>query len=723
MRLSSYLTPCRITDVFITSGQEGALLLRKRNDDNIFRINPSAAYIWQLCDGSTNIGQIAESIKQLYSAAIEIPEKEVSDSIAKLFSTGLLEFRKIKVKPFATIAFSDYSGELSSLHLSFIHLLGTWFDLNVVKIIEGPDIYIHFGRQSRSEIKAPLCIFVSKLGELPEGEFDFIFTSSLDARIAPEINIVLPDCHMSGEYSALSPDDWKKITDVLGEPETGSKNAPPADAKQHGSNDKIKKLTIGMATYDDFDGVYFSAMAIRMYHPEVTAETEILVIDNNPGGVCSKSLRGLEESIEGYRYVANDQLQGTAVRDFVFHEAQTDYVLCIDSHVFIEQGAIARLIAYFDAHTGCRDLLQGPLVHDNLDSIVTHFEPVWRAGMFGIWACDERGKDADSPSFEIPMQGLGLAACRKNAWLGYNRRFSGFGGEEGYIHQKFRNAGARVLCLPFLRWIHRFERPMGTRYENIWEERIRNYLIGFAEVGLDTQLILEHFKALTSEETVQRVAKQVELEKDNPFDFFDAIYCINLDSQTQHWQEVQKCFQRLGIGHRVRRFSAIETLESHHIGCTLSHRKLVEEAKARGFENILVFEDDVIFHKDALLHLRCSLQELENQRWNVFYLGGMKWMKLGKAPFKRVQGCQYLERPETMTCTHAVAYHADFYDTLLDEIPPTIETVKEWTNDKYPAIDQYLMHMDKLVVMAPVVASQLSILEDEETSMRDGFHQ
>ncbi len=57
-----------------------------------------------------------------------------------------------------------------------------------------------------------------------------------------------------------------------------------------------------MATYDDFDGVYFSVQAIRMYHPEVTEETEIIVVDNHPDGAASKPLKNLEQ-IPGYRYI------------------------------------------------------------------------------------------------------------------------------------------------------------------------------------------------------------------------------------------------------------------------------------------------------------------------------------------------------------------------------------------------------------------------------------
>ena len=42
-----------------------------------------------------------------------------------------------------------------------------------------------------------------------------------------------------------------------------------------------RRLTIGMATYDDYDGVYFSIQALRLYHAEVMKDAEILVIDTD----------------------------------------------------------------------------------------------------------------------------------------------------------------------------------------------------------------------------------------------------------------------------------------------------------------------------------------------------------------------------------------------------------------------------------------------------------
>jgi hypothetical protein len=194
-----------------------------------------------------------------------------------------------------------------------------------------------------------------------------------------------------------------------------------------------KSLTIGMSTFDDYDGVYFSVQAIRLYHPEVKDSTEILIVDNNPTGHCSLALRKLEKSVSGCRYVANHGVQSTASKDVVFREAQCPYILCIDSHVMLVSGAIQKLITYFEQNPESKDLLQGPLLYDNLSDIATHFRPVWSGGMHGVWANDPQGADEGNTPFEIPMQGMGLFSCRKDAWLGFNPRFVGFGGEEGYI--------------------------------------------------------------------------------------------------------------------------------------------------------------------------------------------------------------------------------------------------------------------------------------------------
>lgn len=264
------------------------------------------------------------------------------------------------------------------------------------------------------------------------------------------------------------------------------------------------ELTIGMATYQDFDGVYFTVQDLRLHHD--LDGVEILVVDNFGCSVTATFLAstGLDSKV---RYVRATDKTGTAApRQKVFEDARGRAVLCLDSHVLLAPGAIARLKQYYRDHPDCMDLLQGPLFYDDLRGVSTHFEPRWGSQMYGRWAQDPRG-EGEEP-FEIPMQGLGIFSCRRDAWLGFHPGFRGFGGEEFYIHEKFRQAGRRCLCLPWLRWLHRFGRPAGVPYPLTLEDRLRNYLIGWDELGLPLDSIYEHFQEVMPAATIARVASE-----------------------------------------------------------------------------------------------------------------------------------------------------------------------------------------------------------------------
>jgi hypothetical protein len=263
------------------------------------------------------------------------------------------------------------------------------------------------------------------------------------------------------------------------------------------------ELTIGMATYNDFDGVYFTLQALRLYQD--LENTELLVIDNYG---CEDTKRLVEGWLNA-RYILAKNITGTAApRNLVFRAARGKAVLCCDCHVLFAPGAIAQLKQYYREHPDCLDLLQGPLLYDDGELVGTHFDPVWREQMWGTWGCDPRGEDPMGEAFDIPMQGLGVFSCMKRAWLGFNPKFRGFGGEEGYIHEKFRQAGMRCLCLPWLRWMHRFSRPSRLMYRVTIEEKLRNYIIGHTELGLDILPALRHFSEYLPPDQVLAVAEQ-----------------------------------------------------------------------------------------------------------------------------------------------------------------------------------------------------------------------
>lgn len=280
----------------------------------------------------------------------------------------------------------------------------------------------------------------------------------------------------------------------------------------------MPKLTIGMAHFDDYPGLWSTINGLRLYHAEALADCELLVIDNHPHSPHGKMAK---DFINGWvnnnpcsaRWIEYSDAIGAAnAKGRVFAEATGDAVLCLDCHVMLPPGAIAKLIAYYDAHPDTRDLLSGPLVYDNLTSISTHFDDVWRGEMWGTWGTDNRGTDPNGEPFLIVGQGQGVFSCRRAAWLGFNAGFRGFGGEEMYIHEKYRQAGAQCICLPFLRWVHRFGRPDGVKYPLTRQHKVRNYLIGHKELGIPLDRAHEHFVGgkLTSQEEWDKLSAEAD---------------------------------------------------------------------------------------------------------------------------------------------------------------------------------------------------------------------
>jgi len=107
------------------------------------------------------------------------------------------------------------------------------------------------------------------------------------------------------------------------------------------------------------------------------------------------------------------------------------------------------------------------------------------------------------------------------------------------------------------------------------------------------------------------------------FGFFDVIYCINLDSRPDRWEEAVRQFTAVGILDRVERVAAIaHTTPSE--GCRLSHLECVRRASAAGAETALIFEDDVTMPGFSHEMLARALEVLRGvPDWELFFLGGL----------------------------------------------------------------------------------------------------
>lgn len=260
-----------------------------------------------------------------------------------------------------------------------------------------------------------------------------------------------------------------------------------------------KLLTIGMAVYDDYNGVYFTLKALQIYHPKPLKECELLVVDNNPDSRSGRATKSFVEKLSylGARYVPYTERRGTsAPRDHVIRSANTPWVLVCDPHIFIHPGSLEFLLDFIKKENPVNVLLSAALLTEDENRAWLHMYPKWRGGLFGIWAepfLTEKLDEMDP--MEISATGLGLFVCNKEFWPGFHPQHKGFGGEEFYIHEKYRKLGGYCLALPKLRYSHRFGYDFADNkpYPDHWYYRVRNYVLEFEEIGWDIEQVGEYY--------------------------------------------------------------------------------------------------------------------------------------------------------------------------------------------------------------------------------------
>lgn len=284
---------------------------------------------------------------------------------------------------------------------------------------------------------------------------------------------------------------------------------------------KEKLLTIGMATYDDYDGVFFSIQSLRMHHPICsTDQVEFIVLDNNPNGKHGVENQNLIKYIPGGKYVKNEGEPASWTKYKIPDYASGKYIIIMDCHVLLVPNAIDKLLEYYQQTPDCKNLIQGPLLYNNLKNVSTHWNPEWRGDMYGTWAFNKEMYEKGDP-FIIPMQGMGCMSFEKTAWHGINPHLTHFGGEQGYISEKFRSWGGENLCLPSFKWVHRFGRPAGVKYPLSLEDRAWNYFIGWMDIykNVNHPKILEiynYFKNKLPEGAIDRIYKLASETWDKP---------------------------------------------------------------------------------------------------------------------------------------------------------------------------------------------------------------
>lgn len=154
-------------------------------------------------------------------------------------------------------------------------------------------------------------------------------------------------------------------------------------------------------------------------------------------------------------------------------------------------------------------------------------------------------------------------------------------------------------------------------------------------------------------------------------EYFDKMYCINLDRRQDRWAECISEFKRINL--TVSKFSAIDGttlplvpgVSPGNIGNTYSHKLIVENAKKEKFNKILVMEDDVEFHENVI-ELFDEFQHEIPDDWDLLFFGGNHSLNNIWMTDPTIKVTDHIYRVTKCYATHCYGVKATAYDKMIN---------------------------------------------------------
>jgi glycosyl transferase family 25 len=151
------------------------------------------------------------------------------------------------------------------------------------------------------------------------------------------------------------------------------------------------------------------------------------------------------------------------------------------------------------------------------------------------------------------------------------------------------------------------------------------------------------------------------MEMSSLMDLLEHIFVINLNERRDRLHHVSQEF--LKIGKSFERIEAIKHINGA-MGAQASHIKALELAIERGYEQILICEDDITFTRpEVFLKSMDLFHENHPERWDMLLIAGVIYSSQGES-YKTIEA-HYCRLYEAQTCTgYIVQKH--YYPILLE---------------------------------------------------------
>ena len=194
---------------------------------------------------------------------------------------------------------------------------------------------------------------------------------------------------------------------------------------------------------------------------------------------------------------------------------------------------------------------------------------------------------------------------------------------------------------------------------------------------------------------------------DSITDIKHAFY-INLTTRPDRKQHVETQLKMLGIS--AERFNAIK-LPNGALGCSMSHLKCLEIAKANGWTHLLIVEDDIKFLNPELFKSQLNLFLSNHKSWDVVLIGGNNI-----PPYTKIDDtCVKVSMCQTTT---GYLVNGHYFDILIDNFRNGIKKLIEFPQQHVIyAIDKYwfqLQKRDNWFLITPLTVTQREDYSDIE---------
>lgn len=176
-------------------------------------------------------------------------------------------------------------------------------------------------------------------------------------------------------------------------------------------------------------------------------------------------------------------------------------------------------------------------------------------------------------------------------------------------------------------------------------------------------------------------------------EFFKEAFYINLDRRTDRREEFESEMKSIGLEGWVQRVPAIPYEKGMHFkencdqcdkhaACGMTHKRIIQYAKDNKLENILILEDDIIFHNEGerpgIEIIEDSLDQLTQiGHWDVMYLSAFTT----ESDLRQV--APNLITSDTCLTAHAYGINHTVYDTLLEYNPTTDSPLDGWIGNRH----------------------------------------